>query len=118
MTSDLNDYDAETMDVNNHVPISRTLDILKGLDGEKKGQYELTNAAIFVDQKDRYTDWWDSDSNCNTQSSSDYSMIDHILVTPNLLSRIKQVYMYHGYNEYCGKLDSDHYPVVIDLDMN
>jgi exonuclease III len=113
---DLNDYDGETLDINSHVPISQTLDILKGLEGAKKGQYELTNVASFVDQNDRYTDWWDSDSNCNTQSVNDYSMIDHILVTQGILSRIKQVYMYHGYNEYCGKIDSDHYPVVMDID--
>lgn len=113
---DLNDYDGETLDINSHVPISQTLDILKGLKGVKKGQYQLTNVASFVDQNDRYTDWWDSDSNCNTQSVNDYSMIDHILVTQGILSRIKQVYMYHGYNEYCGKIDSDHYPIVMDID--
>lgn len=25
------------------------------------------------------------------------------------------VYIYHGYDEYCGKYNSDHYPVVVDL---
>jgi hypothetical protein len=24
-------------------------------------------------------------------------------------------FIYHEYDEYCGKYDSDHYPVVVDL---
>ena len=42
-------------------------------------------------------------------------MIDHILVSPKINSRVLDAFIYHGYNEYCGKLNSDHYPVVIDL---
>jgi hypothetical protein len=29
--------------------------------------------------------------------------------------KIKNAYIYHGYKEYCGKWDSDHWPVIIDL---
>ena len=28
---------------------------------------------------------------------------------------IINTFIYHGYNEFCGKYDSDHYPVVVDL---
>jgi exonuclease III len=115
LLGDMNDYDAEILDVNSDKPISRVLDIMKGLDGQKKGLYTLTNVAYRVSQSDRYSDWWDSDNNCNTSSQKDYTMIDHVLVSSKIDKQIINVYMYHGYKEYCGKWDSDHYPVVIDL---
>jgi exonuclease III len=112
---DMNDYDNEILDINNHIPNSQVLDILKGLKGEKKGTYSLTNIAYRINQEQRYTDWYDSDNNCNTSSIKDYSMIDHVLVTDDINDKIIQAYIYHGYNEYCGKINSDHYPLVIDF---
>jgi len=117
VSGDMNDYDAEVMDINNHHPTSLTLDILKGLDGEKKGLYNLTNVVQHILQNERYSDWYDSDNNCNTSSKTDYSMIDHILVTPFLNNKIADAYVYHGYDEYCGKWNSDHYPVIVDFKL-
>jgi exonuclease III len=115
LLGDMNDYDGDVSDINLNKPISRVLDILKGNDGQKKGSYKLTNVAINVPQVDRYSDWWDSDNNCNTNSQQDLSMIDHVLVTSGIQKRITNVFIYHGYKEYCGKWDSDHWPVVIDI---
>jgi exonuclease III len=112
---DMNDYDAEVLDLNSDKPTSRVLDILKGLDGEKMGTYTLTNIATRITQTERYSDWWDSDNNCNTSSQKDLSLIDHILVTMGINKKITNVSIYHGYKEYCGKWDSDHWPVVIDI---
>ena len=112
---DMNDYDAEILDMNSNKPTSRVLDILKGYDGEFKGKYELINVAYHINQTNRYSDWYDSDNNCNTKSNKDYSMIDHILVSPNINKYIDNVFIYHGYDEYCDKLNSDHYPVVVDF---
>lgn len=112
---DMNDYDAEVLDLNSDKPTSRVLDFLKGLDGEKKGTYTLTNVATKIAQSERYSDWWDSDNNCNTSSQKDLSMIDHILVTSGINKKITNAYIYHGYKEYCGKWDSDHWPVIIDI---
>jgi len=115
LLGDMNDYDAEVLDLNSDKPTSRALDIMKGLDGQKKGTYTLTNVATKITQSERYSDWWDSDNNCNTSSQKDLSMIDHILVTSNIMKKITKAYIYHGYKEYCGKWDSDHWPVVIDI---
>lgn len=115
MMGDFNDFDSEVMDVNNDKPTSYVLDILKGLYGDYSGKYELHNIAETIVQSERYSDWWDSDNNCATSSKLDYSMIDHILVTDVIKKNIVDAFIYHGYNEYCGKYDSDHYPVVIDL---
>lgn len=116
LVGDMNDYDAEVLDINSDNPTSRVLDILKGLDGQYKNTYSLTNVAISIPQSERYSDWWDSDNNCNTSSQKDLSMIDHILVTPNIDKKITKAFVYHGYKEYCGKWNSDHWPVVIDID--
>ena len=115
LLGDMNDFDAEVLDVNSDKPISKVLDILKGLDGEYKGKYKLTNVASRIVQNERFSDWWDSDNNCDTSSEKDYSMIDHILVTSKINSKIINAYIYHEYREYCGKWNSDHYPVVVDF---
>jgi exonuclease III len=115
LLGDMNDYDAEVLDINSDKPISKVLDILKGLDGEYKDKYTLINVATRVVQNERFSDWWDSDNNCATSSQKDYSMIDHILVTSNIYRKIINAYIYHGYKEYCGKWNSDHYPVVVDF---
>ena len=117
LIGDMNDYDGEILDTNDDKPTSRVLDIMKGLDGQKKGTYELTNIAVKIKQGDRFTDWWDSDNNCNTSSKMDYSMIDHILVTDKVYSNIVNTYIYHGYDEYCCKWNSDHYPIVVDFEF-
>jgi exonuclease III len=109
---DFNDFDGKVLDVNNNKPISQVLDILKG---NTFGNYQLFSAAQKMDQSDRFSDWYDSDNNCNTGSIKDYSMIDHVLVTEDLLDNVVDVYIYHGYQEYCGKYDSDHYPVVVEI---
>lgn len=115
LLGDMNDFDAEVLDINSDKPISKALDILKGLDGEYKGKYTLTNVASRIAQNERFSDWWDSDNNCDTSSQKDYSMIDHILVTSKINTKIINAYMYHEYREYCGKWNSDHYPVVVDF---
>lgn len=115
MMGDFNDFDGEVLDINSNKPTSRVLDILKGNEGELGGLYELHSIAEDIEQKERYSDWYNSDNNCNTASQKDYSMIDHVLTTSAIKSKVINAYMYHGYNEYCGKYNSDHFPVVIDL---
>jgi exonuclease III len=117
LIGDLNDFDGVVLDVNSNKPTSQVLNILKGDFGEYKGKYELISVAENVKQSERYSDWYDSDNNCNTQSNKDYSMIDHVLVTSGIKNKISDVYFYHGYSEYCGSYNSDHFPVVIDLNI-
>jgi exonuclease III len=117
MMGDFNDYDGVVLDMNNNTPTSHVLEILKGNYGELAGAYQLTNIASNIQQNNRYSDWWDSDSNCNTASQNDYSMIDHILVTSNIKKYIANAFIYHGYDEFCGKYNSDHYPLVVDFEF-
>lgn len=114
MLGDFNDYDLQVLDINENKPKSQVLEIIKGLKGYYKDEYLLTNVAININQSERYSEWYDSDNDCNTKSQKDFSMIDHILVSDNIKKYVKP-FIYHKYDEYCGKLDSDHYPVIIDL---
>jgi transketolase N-terminal domain/subunit len=43
---------------------------------------------------------------------SSLSVIDILSV---LFGKVAKVSIYHGYTEYCGTMNSDHYPVVVDL---
>jgi exonuclease III len=117
LMGDFNDFDGKVLDVNSNKPTSQVLDILKGSFGEYSGKYELFSIADTVVQSERYSDWYDSDNNCNTASGKDYSMIDHVLVTSAIKKNIFDVFFYHGYKEYCGKWNSDHYPVIVDFQI-
>jgi len=117
MLGDFNDYDPDVLDINNNEPTSKVLNILKGIEGEFAGMYTLHNVAEELQEKQRFSDWWDSDNNCNTSSQNDYSMIDHVLVTDAIKHNILNAFIYHDYDEYCGKYNSDHYPIVIDFTL-
>ena len=109
LLGDINDYDGQVLDVNKSIPTSQVLEILK-----VNNQLVTTNSLITQDS--RYTNWWDKDESC-IPTSDEFTMIDHILVTPGLTNKISNIFVYHGYEEYCGTYNSDHYPIVIDFDL-
>jgi endonuclease/exonuclease/phosphatase family metal-dependent hydrolase len=111
---DFNDFDGRVLDANRNIPSSRVLDILKGIDGEKKGIYELRSAAEKMPEVERFSDWWDENGDC-VSTANEFSMIDYVLVTPFLFDNIKSAFVYHGYDEFCGKYNSDHSQFVVDF---
>ena len=111
---DLNDYDAEIPDANGHKPLSTVLDILKGSAGSHKGLYSLRSVGDRISQETRYSDWYDENHNC-VSSQSEFSQIDHILVTEYLYDNLAKVFMYQSYEQSCASFVSDHYPMVIDI---
>lgn len=114
---DFNDYDAEVMDANNNKPTSHVLDILKGSFGTYAGKYELKTVEEKIPQNKRFSDWWDKNDNC-VSTPDEFTLIDHILLTPFLNDKILDAYIYQGYTEFCDTYNSDHYPMVIELDGN
>lgn len=115
LLGDFNDYDNEITDSNNDLPTSQVLDILKGKDIKTNSYfYKLNNIASKISKPDRYTEWYDANSDCKS-TSNEFSMIDHILVTDNLLNKVSNAFIYHDYEEFCNTYNSDHYPVVIDI---
>ena len=112
---DMNDYDNEINDKNDDKPISQVLNILKGEHSD--GVYKLTNLNSLVAKEERYSDWWDKNGNCDS-SDDELVLIDHILVSNGLYNKVKNVSIYHEYHEQCGTLNSDHYPIIVDLDID
>lgn len=111
---DFNDYDPHVLDSNGNKPTSQVLDIIRGWAGEYAGTYELNNLLSMVPTAERYSDWWDANSNC-ASSADEFSLIDHILVSSSIQEHVANVFIYHGYEEFCGTYESDHYPVVVDF---
>ena len=111
---DFNDFDGEVLDANNNKPTSQVLNIMKGNFGDYSGKYQLYSAAETMVQSTRYSDWWDQNNN-GVSTPNEFSMIDHMLVTSYIRDNIVNSYIYHGYDEFLGTYNSDHYPVVIDL---
>jgi len=116
LLGDFNDFDGEILDANSNKPLSRVLDILKGDFGTYAGLYQLRNAAELISQNQRFTAWWDSNNNCKSVST-EFSMIDHILLSPALKEKVIEASIYHEYEEFCGTYNSDHYPVIIKLEL-
>jgi len=111
---DFNDFDGKVLDSNRNIPTSRVLDILKGNDGTHIGKYELRSASERIPEVERFSDWWDKNVDC-VSTADEFSMIDYVLVSPFLFDKIQSAFVYHGYDEFCGKYDSDHYPLVVDF---
>ena len=118
LLGDLNDFDNLIPDVNSNIPISKVLDILKGNAGLYSGEYELKSISDKIPQSQRYSEYWDANSDCVVQPN-EFAMIDHILLTPNLYNLVTNAFSYHMYPHSCDKTtyNSDHDPVVIDFEF-
>ena len=116
LIGDLNDFDNEIPDINNNTPNSVVLDILKGNNGTNNN-YTLYSVGDMVDKSERYTEWYDANENC-VVDQSDFSTLDHILVSKTLYNYIIDVEYKHLYEQSCNTYESDHYPVVITFEFN
>ena len=108
---DFNDYDPNILDLNNDVPISQVIDIIKGNHNDK---FTLYNVNELVEQKYRYSNWWDKNNNCYS-TSDELVLIDHIFLSKGLFDKVSTVSLYHGYYEDCERIDSDHFPIILDI---
>ena len=111
MMGDLNDFDGIYLDINSNKPNSQVLETLKGNAGETN-DYTLYAISGKIPQENRYTEWYDENPDCQVEKS-EFSMIDHILVSKGLYTKIEYVEYYHVYKEGCGTYESDHYPILV-----
>ena len=111
VVGDFNDYDPEILDLNNDIPMSQVLEIIRG---KNNNLYYLNNLNTFITKNERYTNWWDKNNDCQS-SGDEFVLIDHVLITDKLLEIVENVEIYHGYDEYCNTLNSDHYPIIVDF---
>ena len=111
---DLNDYDPDVPDRDDsRATKTNVLRDLKDYDPRRPGP-ELVNAAERMPrQADRYTSHWDRNENGVEDPYDVFTMIDHILLPQELMPYVRRAFIFH-----CVELrTSDHYPVVVDLDL-
>lgn len=111
---DLNDYDPDVpmADVVRKTQTTVLRD-LKDYDGSQPGS-ELVNAAAFMPRvADRYSSHWDFNENGAADGEDVFTMIDHVLLHRDLERAVERAFICHATS-----LDiSDHFPVVVDLDL-
>jgi len=112
---DLNDFDGAIPDIKDDKPTSSVLQRLSTGLG-------LTSIGSYVSQDERYSCWWDENGNCRLEIPQEVSTIDHILLSSGLKARISSAQYAHIYVKTCNDPDpireSDHWPVVVDLDFS
>jgi exonuclease III len=112
---DLNDYDPDVAMADGRRKTATTvLRDLKDYDEQAAGA-ELVNVAGRMPRvADRYTSHWDVNENGAADPQDVFTMIDHILVHKSLEPAITRAFVCHAVD-----LDvSDHFPVVVDLDLD
>ena len=111
---DLNDYDPDLpMADAERTTQTSVLRDLKDYDSDRKGP-ELVNAATFMQRvSDRYTSHWDYNENGASDPEDVFTMIDHVLLHEDLAPAVTRAFICHA---TAGDI-SDHYPVVVDLDL-
>ncbi|KAJ3176526.1 hypothetical protein HDU87_005220 [Geranomyces variabilis] len=112
---DFNDYDDEILDAAGPIdtPISQALALLR-----KSTSPPLHNLAKqWMNQTERYTNWYDRNGDCMDSGGDEHVLIDHVLVSDGLRNRLVSTRPIHSYKEYCGTLDSDHWPIVATFNV-
>ena len=112
---DINDYDPD-VPMADSVRMTQTtvLRNLKNYDDAAVGD-ELVNVARYIPRvADRYTSHWDFNENGVADRDDVFTMIDHVLVHRELVPTISRVFICHAFD-----LDvSDHFPVVVDFNLD
>jgi len=111
---DINDYDP---DVPMADPVRKTqttvLRSLRDIDPTTTGD-ELVNAAAAIPRvADRYSSHWDYNENAAADPEDVFTLIDHILLDRRLAEGLRRAFICHA----SGLEASDHFPVVVDIDL-
>lgn len=108
---DFNDFSESVADIKGSAPISSTLKIIRTAGNG------LVNIASKVAQKQRYTNWWDhAPKDCIVTIPNEVSMLDHILLSPDLYELAKDTAFGHDlFQQSCDTLHSDHYPIYTSI---
>lgn len=109
---DFNDFDDEVLDIRGSQPITKVLSRIKAAGpGEED---DLHNVIADVSPRERYTAHWDRNRN-EVVEFDELSAIDHILLSPELYRRVREVVYVQAHDPLTY---TDHFPIVINLDVN
>jgi len=112
VAGDLNDFAESVCDIACNRPISGVESILRSAG-------DLVNVAERISMAEqRYSSWWNCDGDCVVKEEC-LSMIDQVLMSRNaLFDAVRSVRFDHGFESGCGSMYSDHWPLVIELELN
>lgn len=106
---DFNDFDPSTPDLIGSKPISNVLERIRSAGPGPDD--DLHNLIADVPQAVRFTSHYDRNNN-DRVDNNELSAIDHILVSPELYRKVREVRYVHAYDP--AKV-SDHFPVVFSF---
>lgn len=106
---DFNDYDESIPDLNGHRPITRVLALIKA--ASPSPDDDLYNVMAEVPQAERFTVFYDADED-NQVEWPELAAIDHILLSPQLRARLREVHYVQAYDP---RTLTNHFPVVVTL---
>ena len=115
---DMNTFDADAIDFGGQAPIDRTLAIFK--EAARGGE----NAMERVPLAERFSEWWDRDDDCVYEpdaSPSEVSLLDHIVLSPELAALIVDARVHHDWTPACvadAGYYSDHFPISVTLRLD
>ena len=112
---DLNDYDPDVeMADSTRKTETSVLRMLKDIDPQRDGD-ELVNVAARIPRvADRFSSHWDYNENGAADGDDVFTLIDHILISKKLAKGLTRTFICHA---NCLEI-SDHFPVVVDLDLS
>lgn len=109
---DINDYDGDVEGRSGIKPKTKVLRLLKDYDPVPGD--ELINASTFIRRKfDRYSSHWDRNNDGVPNEGDQMTLIDHALLHRSLAPLVRRVFIDHGH----GSQTSDHWPIVVDLEI-
>ena len=112
---DLNDYDPDVeMADSTRKTETSVLRMLKDINPQRDGD-ELVNVASRIPRvADRFSSHWDYNENGAADGDDVFTLIDHILISKKLAKGLTRTFICHA---NCLEI-SDHFPVVVDLDLS
>ena len=106
---DFNDFDDATLDIRGSRPITDVLERIKS--AGPGADDDLINVLDDVPQRERFTSFYDRNDDGRIDPG-EFSAIDHILLSPELYRRLREVHFVHAHDP---RLVSDHFPVIVTL---
>ena len=106
---DINDLDDTTLDRRGSRPITDVLARIKRAGPSPTD--DLRNVIADVAQPRRFTNFWDRNNNGQFEEG-EFSAIDHMLLSPALTRRVREVTYAHAHDP---RAVTDHFPIVVTL---
>jgi endonuclease/exonuclease/phosphatase family metal-dependent hydrolase len=111
---DLNDYDPDVPDADeSRSTKTKVLADLKDYDPNTPGPELVNVAERMVRQSDRYSEIWDRNRNLLDDTGDVHTMLDHILIPKQMMPLVKRATILHVTDLHL----SDHFPVLVDLEL-